>query len=179
MRATLHDAEWKPVVMVDVPRSSVIVAGRRWPACALICPDYEGDELGDWHHLLGGPFSHCEGKQFEIYVPLENGVLAEIIVMPTEPRYDLSLHIATTTAMHFATDGSWLPTSLSLTSTGDLVVNHRATPFHHCDPEWINETLDRASRKGVVGSGDGPACRLISLGEAEGIYRTHDAEAAA
>ena len=155
----------------------VAIAGRRFPAVGLICPQVEGDEvLSDEDRSLGlspGDEAH--------YVPTENGLLVEVSPMGEGREHLLHLMVRARTCELFVEpipggqpERLWTPWLLGLldgrlvpvpsVACGVVVPPRPTWWWANAEPEWVVEHIDRLSRMPLVPPA-GPEARLVSPSE--------------
>ena len=135
-------------VVIDATSSTVTIAGRTWPACSLVCPQHERDEPRDrWSHTLDVGSSDY---QLDVYVPSESGVIVELTVFQRDGHWRIDLACVSRYCIEVghAGDWCWLPAGLKVASN-IAYGGRRASRWHDCDPEWVNEHIDRLFRMDV------------------------------
>ena len=146
---------------------TVEIAGRTFPTVGLVCPPDEIDpDRPDKDRSLG------TGNDWLSYIPAENGVIfvVEKETAPAAPPNTLRLSLLCAVCeQSYDPEGyMWLPKSVSLidgqllptvTYEGRLGVR-AVSDWHHAEPEWVAETIDRLSRLPFT-EPDGPRCRLV------------------
>lgn len=114
---------------VDLKISTVELAGRRFPACVLICPIAETDPRSAWDRTLGLPW---------VYIPLESGILVGL----EEDTRGLECRLYSRTCEFHSSENVWLPHWLGLHG-------RRIIPgwqwWSGCEEEWLVEHIDRIS----------------------------------
>lgn len=157
------------MIDVDLDRSLLILNDRRFPAVALICPEYtEGEPRTDEERILGGPsYDPARNSAWEVYVPLESGALIEVKYQPDDGRTDATLSALTChlSLLGQPEDTCWLPHFMQA-SEGTIGVRFRrgSGMWMWCDHDWLAEHIDRLSRMRVE-LPSGPRCRPISLAQ--------------
>lgn len=162
-------------ISVDIAHSTVTIAGRRWPAVCLLCPQWETEPETDWNRTLGDTVPSKIGGSWEVFVPLENGLLVEVTVnVNPRSRLNVALYVAACylDARDFgsADPPIWLPLAAGMVGK-DVVIGtgsmrDRQSRWIGADPEWINELIDRLASKHVpMADMSNPRAKLISLSE--------------
>jgi hypothetical protein len=175
------------MIEVDVARSTVTIAGRVWPACALVCPPHTpgsdglpppADSDTEWNRMLGAGPSHGPrvGGCWEVFVPLENGLYVELQVFPDEARIDMTLALAVCAPEGWPDRDAtcWLPVTARIERCA-VVIDQRCTAWQRCDLDWINETIERAGHARNL-SGfllDDARAKPITLGKAHALDVEH------
>jgi hypothetical protein len=150
-----------PALNVDVAKSMVCLGDRRFPVCALVCPDYGGHPRGE--RLLGGD-SPGGGPWF---VPCESGLLIELEVDdPQGLRVSLSAR-----SCHLEPDGVvddvayWMPWLFNLHGAEFVPVTTYPVMWYGATPEWTVGLIDRVSRY-AYHQPPGPEVEIITAVEA-------------
>lgn len=159
--------------------STVAVDGKRFPACALVCPPDADPDEHPWHRLVGEPWTAA--RCFEsmlVYVPMENGALACISGTCRDGRenYSLTLDHLTCQRVDGLQEWLWAPTSMEVGR--DRVIRplrggyrrDRIQIWADCAEDWLAETLPRLAGYRVDPPfPPGPLARLIRLSEMAAI----------
>lgn len=160
----------------DLATSTVLIDGRRFPACGMICPptpDQEDSEpadrlLGGWAHPLRGPAT-CE-----VVIPAENGVLIAVEWAEDKPVYFLRLYARSCSLYAKDPEGPlWLPRRVGLRSGYLAGFQIRSSVWYWNDayPDWTVEFIDRMSTLKYYPPLPGPAVELINLAQVEELLK--------
>lgn len=172
-------------VTLDFDRSTITIAGKTYPACAIevtTCDDYETDSRGcarcrdNSACLFGGSFTDQSWDRWEVYVPSENGVLFAVEHGQVAPAYgggegySLHLHSAVMRRGQLNSDDAKCWLLGYYTVLPDKTLRERDHDFINpwywsgCEPEWIAEQIDRLSTWPVHPI-EGPRCKLVPIGD--------------
>lgn len=150
---------------IDYEHSMVQIADRWFPSVVVLCPPVA---LVDEPPFDRVDFSLVGGVMAT--VPLENGVLVEIVEDTRDGVPCLDVYLLGRRCDYHVNAGDkpqWLPQFLGLDGTR-LFVAPRALAFVHHedpDPEWLCEWIDRVSRLHLPDDGDGPYVTLLPMRE--------------
>lgn len=145
------------LVVIDRAASTAEIAGRRFPAVTVICPNYEGEDRTERDRALA-----AGGGDQSVYIPAENGLLLRVEEAENEKYHGIGmdLHARTCEAVWSVDEYVYLPWSVGLVD-GALV--HGTSNFWSwAEPDWVVETIDRLSRKPFT-QPDGPLMDLVPL----------------
>ena len=147
-------------ISIDRTASTVTIAGRTFPAVALICPPLDGDDTYSDHErtLASG------GGDQSAYIPAENGVLFGVDYGENERYRGLSLDLRARTCERVWSVDEWLylPHDVSLLG-GRLVPGDQGVhSWMWAEPGWVVETIDRLSRRPYQ-EPEGESARLVRL----------------
>ena len=147
---------------LDLERSEVTLGDRRFPACALICPQDDVDALRSaWDRSLGGP-----GSLPSVFIPGENGVLVEIEEFET--GLVVALYSRTCERVDTPAEWTWLPHALSIVHNHiGVFLDRRGLiqgPYRWegCDEWWVVEHIDRVTSMPYT-EPNGPRAELVRL----------------
>jgi hypothetical protein len=168
-------------MMLDFAASRVIIAGRSFPGCGLICPQPEDRLETDAERLLGNDW-YRGGKDHQfhllVFVPMENGALAAVGgAYPTragDPTYDLMLFHPSCERSDDQPDWMWMPVDMELAHGSGTLRPHRFVRrrlagiaiWTQADEDWLAEFIPRLAHRRVDPPfPPGPPARLIRLDE--------------
>jgi hypothetical protein len=147
---------------LDYDTSTVILNGRRYPACLMVCPDEEDfPEPNPVQRTLGGDSRYTTNA----LIPVESGLIVSVDMEKSTGA--LWCYLWSRTCAHSTQpDGDaytsmWLPRNLMIHG-GQVFEGFQC--WDRCEPWWLVEFIDRiASYKYHEPSG--PKCDLIRLVE--------------
>jgi len=144
------------LLFIDREASTVTIAGRRYPAVALICPqDTEPRPDRDRALAVGG------GDQ-SVYIPAENGLLFRVEEGRNERYHGLSLEPNARTCRQVEDYDGWMWLPWTIGVIDGVLVPGASNCWYWAEPEWVVETIDRLSRKSFM-QPDGPLVQLVRL----------------
>lgn len=147
---------------IDRTASTVEIAGRTFPAVALICPPVPDSEYSEEDLALAAG----RGDQ-SVYIPAENGVLFRVEEKSNERYHGLDLSIDARTCERSWAGDEWLylPWEVGLLD-GELITDGKrhsaAWDWRWAEPDWVVETIDRLARKPFQ-QPEGEPVRLVRL----------------
>lgn len=151
------------VITVDVEASVIELAGRRLPACGLVCPpDVSERSRSRVDRSLGQVTSHPRYKH-NVYVPLESGVLVDVEWWADRGTYDVGVY-ARTCGNGIVGECVYLPITLMIAGTELVPWQVRGGPWdwRGCEGWWVVEHIDRLASLGYR-EPPGPRCEVLSL----------------
>lgn len=148
---------WRQLVVIDRAASTVEIAGRRFPAVALICPLADDHEESEADRALGSG-----GGDQSVYIPAENGLLFQVQEQRNERYHGIDLYPSARTCeqVHSNDEWLWLPWSVAVIK-GRLVAG-KSNVWCWAEAEWVVETIVRLSRLPFT-QPEGPPVQLVSL----------------
>ena len=155
--------------------STVVIADRRFPAVAVVCPPVAGsDDPGtDQDRTLGGHGGPgvTNTVSDQVMIPCENGVLVGVEDFEDQPGYVVTLHARACQQQPWDDTHIWVPYFVAIAG-GTLVAANNGihdmldAPWRWdgAEPEWTVELIDRVNRMPFT-QPSGPEARLIPLSE--------------
>lgn len=155
---------------LDLEKSTVTIAGTRFPACALVCPVAPGQvDILRHQRLLGERGTYSEG----VYIPMENGALAELDIDVTTGLYLLTIrsrHCRLEMNYGDPLGPLWLPENLCVSSLIPRLFIPGFQYWGACEADWLAETIQRFATYEVSDTTlDGPLAELIRLTEMDAL----------
>lgn len=166
---------------LDIDSSTVVLAGRRFPAANAVCPPLGPDDTdSDRDRMLaghGGPGIMGTATSYEVLIPCENGVLVSVEQYSDKVGYKVSLHSRACHHEPWDDQQILIPYFVSITygelvahanrnSRGAVIAPTGVWRWDDAEPEWIVELIDRINKMPFT-QPQGPQVRLITLAEAE------------
>lgn len=150
------------LVEIDRSTSTVVLAGRRFPAAGLICPVAPDDPDASERSRALGACGAAPGDR-SAYVTAENGLLIRVDEQANERYHGLDLDLyARTCELVPAGDELpwWLPWTIGW--FGGLLVPGRSNGWRWAEAEWVVEMIDRLSVLPFE-EPDGEPARIVRL----------------
>lgn len=138
-------------MIVDLDTSTVTIAGRRFPACGLICPLVDGYDDSRADRLLGSRYGPgvLNDPAWHVMIPAENGVLVSVEQYDSTDVAAVALYARTCHLAHppVADPPLWLPQDLTICN-GRIVAAtfHFVSRWQGAEPDWVVEFIDRVGR---------------------------------
>lgn len=162
------------MIRLDVDTSTCVIAGKAFPACALIPPAPPCEPgMTRWDRILGDPWTKWNPtinsswanelrtmRHLLVYVPMENGVLCTISGNDREGHYTVQLHHHTCVRSDEPNDDVghwlWMPADMMLTRQGITVMDRyhwrsrgATIIWYGAAEDWVAELIPRLATKPV------------------------------
>lgn len=166
----MTDLVKQELIELDEATSTVTIAGRRFPACVMLCPLNDEDEVvSDWDRALGAG----SNLMTEALIPMENGVVFHVEQNLSDGRVWCRMDAVTCTLVQYVRFSDedrdmWVPHQLGVHVCGaDTHLCEGAfTVWQDCELWWVVEQVDRVSAMHVRAP-PGPRCELVPLGSVQ------------
>ena len=154
------------LIAIDRDASTVEIAGRIFPAAAVICPPEDGfPDRDDYDRSLGSG-----GGDLSVFIPAENGVLIRVEQTTVNEetgaqRLDMSIDARTCYRSDDIEGWIWLPYGVGLRN-GALVapyaLHNDEWDWRGCEPTWVVWFIDWVASKPFT-QPEGPPVALVRL----------------
>lgn len=151
--------EWggAELVVIDRAASTAEIAGRRFPAVTVICPNHEDEDRTKRDRALGaGGGDQC------VYIPAENGLLLRVEEARNEKYHAISLDLHARSCELVWSVDEWIYLPWNVAVIDGKLVAGTSNFWSWAEPEWVVETIDRLCRKPFM-QPDGPLLEIVPL----------------